>query len=132
MDDAIFMRMHIRKSLGEEHTYFEASTGREGIREYKKCKPDLVIMDITMPDMNGILAVEGIREYDRTAKIIMCSAMGQQRKIIAAIKAGALNFIVKPFTQKEICDVVEKTLAMVEMEAANVDEIEAEVQRKMS
>lgn len=99
VDDAVFMRMKLKDIL-EKHGYevvAEAANGIEAMEKYKQEKPDLVTMDITMPDMDGITALKGIKEIDPDAKIIMCSAMGQQTMVMEAIQAGALDFIVKPF-----------------------------------
>lgn len=98
-DDATFMRMMIRKILEENgiEVIGEASNGNESIAKYKELNPDVVTMDITMPIKNGIEAIKGIMEFDSKAKILACSAMGQETMVIEAIKAGAKGFIVKPF-----------------------------------
>jgi len=99
VDDAAVMRMMLKQIFITNHyeVIAEAESGREAIRSYQLHKPDLVTMDITMPDMDGIAAVKGIREIDPQAKIIMCSAMGQQQMVMDAMAAGASDFIVKPF-----------------------------------
>ncbi|GGO01576.1 response regulator [Saccharibacillus kuerlensis] len=99
VDDATFMRMVLKEmlvKLGYE-VIGEAGNGAEAVQEYEKLKPDFVTMDITMPEMDGIAAVRKIKENDPNARIIMCSAMGQQGMIVEAIQAGARDFIVKPF-----------------------------------
>lgn len=99
VDDAIFMRMKLKDIL-EKNGYEvigEAQNGVEAVEKYKAEKPDLVTMDITMPDMDGVTALKEIKKIDPKAKVIMCSAMGQQSMVMDAIQAGALDFIVKPF-----------------------------------
>ncbi|EZH67257.1 chemotaxis protein CheY [Bacillaceae bacterium JMAK1] len=113
VDDASFMRMMIRDIL-EKNNYIvvgEAENGREAIDKYKETEPTFVTMDITMPEMDGIEALKVIREFDPSAKIIMCSAMGQQAMVIDAIQAGAKDFVVKPFQADRVIDAVKKTLA---------------------
>lgn len=110
VDDASFMRTMLRRvleDLGHE-IVGEASNGAEAFERYKELKPDLVTMDITMPDVNGLEGLELIRGYDKDAKIIMCSAMGQQLMVIEAIQLGAKDFIVKPFTPDRIKDAVSR------------------------
>lgn len=112
VDDLAFIKLIIRDTL-EKHGFIvagEASNGVEAIEMYKKLKPDVVLMDITMPRMDGIQALSKIIEYDRKAKVIMCSALGQQRLIIQAIKLGAKDFIVKPFKSERIVGAIKKTL----------------------
>jgi two-component system chemotaxis response regulator CheY len=92
----------------------EAENGQVAIELYKKLKPDLVTMDITMPEMNGIEGVKAIREFDPNANIIMCSAMGQQAMVMEAIQAGAKDFIVKPFQQDRILQAIGRVLARAE------------------
>ncbi|MDN5293743.1 MAG: two-component system, chemotaxis family, chemotaxis protein CheY [Eubacteriales bacterium] len=112
VDDAAFMRMMIRDIL-ERHGYEvvgEAENGEQAVEMYKKLRPDLVTMDITMPEMDGITAVKEIMKFDPKAKIIMCSAMGQQAMVIDAIQAGARDFIVKPFQPERVLEAVTKVL----------------------
>lgn len=99
VDDAMFMRGVLRSILEENgHTVIEeAENGMEAIQKYVELKPDLVTMDITMPDMTGLEAVKAIRQIDGNARIIMCSAMGQNAMVMEAMKNGALDFIIKPF-----------------------------------
>lgn len=109
-DDAAFMRMMIKDIL-EKNGYLvigEAPNGAKAVELYKKERPDLVTMDITMPEMSGIEAVKAIREFDSEARIIMCSAMGQQSMVMDAIKAGARDFIVKPFQPDRVLEAVKK------------------------
>lgn len=110
VDDAAFMRMMVRGIFLEagHEIVGEAENGREGVRKYKELKPDLVTMDITMPEMNGIEAVQEIVAYDPNAKVIMCSAMGQQSMVLDAIKAGAKDFLVKPFNKEKVLDSAKK------------------------
>ena len=112
VDDASFMRMMIKDILQKNgfDVVGEAANGIEAVNLYKKEKPHVVTMDITMPDMDGIEAVKEIKSFDPAAKVIMCSAMGQQSMVMDAIKSGARDFIVKPFQAdrviedlKEIC-----------------------------
>lgn len=112
VDDASFMRMLIRKIVVEAgHTVVaEAENGEIAIAKYKEFKPDLTTMDITMPEKNGIEAVKGIKAFDPDAKIIMCSAMGQQAMVIEAIQAGAKDFLVKPFQQERVIEAVRKVI----------------------
>lgn len=112
VDDAAFMRMMIKDIL-EKNGYNvigEASNGVKAVEMYKKEKPDIVTMDITMPDMDGIQAVKTIKGFDPSAKIIMCSAMGQQTMVMDAIRAGARDFIVKPFQADRVLEAVKKVL----------------------
>lgn len=113
VDDTAFMRLNIKKIL-EPLDYFilEASNGITAIEQYKTNHPDLVIMDITMPDMDGIEALKGIKAIDKNANVIMCSAMGQQERIVEAIENGASNFIVKPFQNDKFFNAVKKALGI--------------------
>lgn len=112
VDDAAFVRLALEKILSDNNyeVVAQAATGVEAIQMYKEVKPDLVIMDITMPEMSGIDAVRSIREFDPEAKIIMCSAMGQQSKILDAMTAGASDFIVKPYKEDRVISAVKKAL----------------------
>lgn len=112
VDDAAFMRMMIKDIL-EKNGYEvvgEANNGIKAVEMYKKEKPDIVTMDITMPDMDGIEAVKEIKAFDQAARIIMCSAMGQQGMVMDAIRAGAKDFIVKPFQADRVLEAVKKAL----------------------
>ncbi len=111
VDDAAFMRMMIKDILEKNdfNIVGEASNGIEAVEIYKKEKPDIVTMDITMPDMDGIEAVKQIKEFDPEAKIIVCSAMGQQAMVIDAIRAGAKDFIVKPFQADRVIEAIKNS-----------------------
>ncbi|MBU3180673.1 response regulator [Clostridium psychrophilum] len=112
VDDAAFMRMMIKDIL-EKNGYEvvgEASNGAKGVELYKVERPDIVTMDITMPEMDGIEAVKAIKAFDPAAKIIMCSAMGQQTMVMDAIRAGAKDFIVKPFQSDRVLEAIKKVL----------------------
>jgi two-component system chemotaxis response regulator CheY len=88
----------------------EAETGREAVDRYKELKPDLVTMDIVMPDMGGIEAVREICKVDPDAKVLMCSAMGQQALVVEAVQAGAKDFVVKPFQPSRVLEAVQRIL----------------------
>lgn len=106
VDDAAFMRMKLKDIL-EKNGYNvvgEAENGIEAVSLYQDLNPDLVTMDITMPEMDGIEALKKIKETDSGAKVIMCSAMGQQGMVMDAIKAGAIDFIVKPFDTTRVVE----------------------------
>jgi two-component system, chemotaxis family, chemotaxis protein CheY len=112
VDDAAFMRMMIRDILVKEGFEIEeAANGQEAITRYQAVKPDLVTMDITMPEMDGIAALKAIRTLDPAAKILMVSAMGQQKLIVEALEAGALDFLVKPFQPTKVVSTVQKCLS---------------------
>ena len=112
VDDAAFMRMMIKDILTKNdfEVVGEAGNGAEAVEKYKEVKPDLTTMDITMPEKDGISAVKEIRAFDPSAKIIMCSAMGQQAMVIEAIQAGAKDFIVKPFQPDRVVEAMRKAL----------------------
>ncbi|MEW8977310.1 MAG: response regulator [Symbiobacterium sp.] len=109
VDDAAFMRMRCSKLL-TEHGFevAEAENGQEAIAMYQNYRPDLVLMDITMPVMDGITATREIKNIDPEAKVVMVSALGQQTMVIEAIKAGAKDFVVKPFEPEKILATVRK------------------------
>lgn len=113
VDDASFMRMMVKDILLKNNYKIagEAANGLIAVEMYKKDTPDLVMMDITMPEMDGIEAVKAIREYDSEARIIMCSAMGQQSMVMDAIRAGARDFIVKPFQVERVLDALRRALS---------------------
>ncbi|WP_069997464.1 response regulator [Cellulosilyticum sp. I15G10I2] len=112
VDDAAFMRMMIKDILTKNgyEVVGEADNGLKAVDKYKELTPDLVLMDITMPEMNGIDAVKNIKAVDPGAKIVMCSAMGQQAMVIESIQAGARDFIVKPFQADRVLEAVRKVL----------------------
>jgi two-component system chemotaxis response regulator CheY len=106
VDDSTFMRMMLKKimvELGHE-VIAEGENGVEAVAIHKEMKPDLITLDITMPEMNGIEAARVIRSTDPDVKLLMCSAMGQQRLIIEAIEVGANDFVIKPFDKDRIKD----------------------------
>lgn len=112
VDDAAFMRMMIKNALSSNGytNLIEAADGKIAFETYQSEKPDLVIMDITMPNMDGIQALQAIKAFDGSAKIVMCSAMGQESMVVEAIRFGALDFIVKPFKPDRILQTVAKVL----------------------
>ena len=112
VDDAKVMRLMLSR-IFEQAGYEvvgEAASGTEAIEKYKELKPDLVMMDITMPEMSGIDAVMEIKKIDPDARIIMCTAMGQRTLVLEAIAAGARNYIVKPFTPSKVLEAVREAL----------------------
>ncbi len=113
VDDAAFMRMMLKDILHKNghEVVGEAANGFEAVQMYQQLKPDLVTMDITMPEMEGVEALKQIRKKDPNAKVVMCSAMGQQMMVLQAIQAGARDFIVKPFQPDRVLGAVEKALA---------------------
>lgn len=114
-DDSLFMRTYEKKILesGGCQVVGEAENGLEAIRQYKKYNPEIVIMDITMPKLDGIEATKKILQQDAGAKVIMVSAMGQKAFMIDALKAGAVDFIVKPFHQEFFLTTIEKAAARI-------------------
>ncbi len=112
VDDAVFMRMMVKDILEKNgfEVVAEAENGVVAVEQYKATSPDVVTMDITMPEMNGIEALQAIRGYDPNAKVIMCSAMGQQAMVMDAIKAGAVDFIVKPFNAERVMEAIGKAV----------------------
>ena len=112
VDDAAFMRMMIKDILTKNgyNVAGEAENGLRAVEKYKEVSPDLVLMDITMPEMDGIQALKEIRALDAGAKVIMCSAMGQQAMVIESIQAGAKDFIVKPFQADRVIEAVKKVV----------------------
>ena len=111
-DDAAFMRMMIKDILTKNgyNVVGEAENGAKAVEKYNELKPDLVLMDITMPEMDGIQALKKIKEGDSSALVIMCSAMGQQAMVIESIQAGAKDFIVKPFQADRVIEAVKKVV----------------------
>ena len=114
VDDAGFMRKMVQTNLTKAGytDFIEGEDGARAVELYKENKPDLVIMDITMPNMNGIDALREIKSIDPDAKVVMCSAMGQEAMVMDAIKLGALDFIVKPFKADRIVQTVNKVLPL--------------------
>jgi two-component system chemotaxis response regulator CheY len=112
VDDAKFMRLMIKDILtgGGFEVAGEAEDGIEAVRMFKDLQPDLVTMDITMPNMNGIDALKAIRKIDGRAKVIMCTAMGQKSMVIESIQSGAVDFIVKPFQPDRVLQTITKVV----------------------
>ena len=112
VDDAAFMRMMIKDILTKNGYAIaaEAENGKIAVDKYNEVKPDLVLMDIMMPEMDGIQALKAIKGNDPNAAIIMCSAMGQQAMVIEAIQSGARDFIVKPFQAERVLEAVKKVI----------------------
>ena len=112
VDDAAFMRMMIKDILSKNgyNVVGEAENGKVAVDKYKELSPDLVTMDITMPEMDGLEALKAIKATNPGATVIMCSAMGQQAMVIEAIQAGAKDFIVKPFQADRVLEAVKKAI----------------------
>lgn len=113
VDDAPFMRATIAKAVTDNgwDVAGEAGTGKEAIERFQALKPDIVTLDITMPDMDGLSALKAIMQLDVNAKVIMCSALGQRDNVVEAFRAGARNFLVKPFRNADVVAAVEKAMA---------------------
>ena len=111
VDDAAFMRMMIRDILtAEGYAVREAVNGLDAVKKYTEQRPDLVTLDITMPEMNGLDALRAIREVDPHARVLMVSSMGQQQMILEALESGAMDFVVKPFQPTKVLETVKKCL----------------------
>lgn len=112
VDDAAFMRMMLTNMLvkGGHEVVGQAENGKQAVAMYGSLSPDLVTMDITMPEMDGLAALKSILVLDSGANVVMCSAMGQQSMVLEAIKGGAKDFIVKPFDEAKILETVEKVV----------------------
>lgn len=110
VDDAMFMRTMIKNIVKDSdfEVVAEAENGLEAVKKYDEVKPDIVTLDITMPEMDGLEALAQIMAKDPSAKVIMCSAMGQQGMVVDAIKKGAKDFIVKPFQADRVLEALEK------------------------
>lgn len=113
VDDSLVIRLILTRILKPAGYKIlgEAGDGQEALAKYKELQPDLVIMDLTMPLMMGIEAVQAIRDYDPEARIVMCSALGQKSLILEAMEAGALDYITKPFTPQKVLSVVKAALS---------------------
>lgn len=113
VDDAKFMRMTLTNILqkGNHEVVGEAENGVEAVDMCHSLQPDLITMDITMPEMNGIEALKKIKESSSDVNIVMCSAMGQQKMVVEAIEHGAKDFIVKPFDETRVLDAIERVLS---------------------
>ena len=112
VDDAAFMRMMVKDILSKNgyEIVGEAENGMKALEKFQELKPDLVTMDITMPEMDGITAVKEIKKVDPNAKVVMCSAMGQQAMVIEAIQAGARDFIVQPFQADRVLEAIRQAV----------------------
>lgn len=112
VDDAAFMRMMLKDILNKNgfEVVGEAENGLQAVEKFKEVRPDITTMDITMPEMDGISAVKQIKALDPGAKVVMCSAMGQQAMVIEAIQAGAKDFIVKPFQPERVVEALRKVI----------------------
>jgi two-component system chemotaxis response regulator CheY len=112
VDDAMFMRKKCAQVLTQNgYSVVEAANGLEAVNKYKEARPDGVLMDITMPDMDGLQALKEMLKHDPSARIAMCSAMGQQSMVIEALKAGARDFVVKPFDVARVIGAVQKLVS---------------------
>lgn len=113
-DDALFTRMMLRNILNENGftAVVEAENGTEAIWNYERWKPDLVIMDINMPEMDGITAVKNIMNMDPQARIIICSALGEHQLMKEALEFGVIDFVTKPFQPNKVMEVIEKALGV--------------------
>ncbi len=111
VDDAAFMRMRCSKLLSEKgYEVVEAANGAEALEKYKERRPDAVLLDITMPKMDGIITLQEIIKIDPNARVAMCSAMGQRTMVMNALKAGARDFVVKPFDGPRVLNTVQKLI----------------------
>ncbi len=112
VDDAAFMRMMLKDTLSKEGytDLFEAVDGADAVDKFSEIGPDLVIMDITMPNMDGLEALKAIRAKDPNANVVMCSAMGQESMVMDAVRSGAKDFIVKPFKPDRVLKTVNAIL----------------------
>lgn len=112
VDDALFMRRKCAQLLAEQgHQVIEAANGVEAVQKYREVKPDGVLLDITMPDVDGLQALRNIIEVDPGARVAMCTAMGQQSIVLQALKSGAVDFVVKPFDAARVRAAVQKILS---------------------
>ncbi len=112
VDDAEFLRVRISKMLSSEgHDILEAENGVKAVETYQSTKPDMVLMDITMPEMDGLAALREIKKIDPAAKVVMLTALGQESVVLEAIKAGARDFVVKPFEKERVLSAVAKLIS---------------------
>ena len=113
VDDAAFMRKMVTDALtaGGHEIVGEAGNGNEAFSQFQALKPDVMTLDITMPEKDGLAALKDILAFDPTAKVVMCSALGQESKVLESIKAGAKDFVVKPFQPERILDAAAKAVA---------------------
>ncbi|MES1228083.1 MAG: response regulator [Armatimonadota bacterium] len=112
-DGALFMRATLRKLLllNGFNVVGEAETGIEAVKQFAKLKPDLVMMDISLPDLDGMAVLKEIRKVDPNARVVICTAMGQKSVVLEAVQAGANDFIVKPFQPERLVEAVKKQVA---------------------
>jgi two-component system, chemotaxis family, chemotaxis protein CheY len=113
VDDAAFMRKMVSDALtkGGHEIVGEGANGVEALERYQELRPDVTTLDITMPEKDGLVALKDILSFDPTARVVMCSALGQESKVLESIKAGAKDFVVKPFQADRLVDAVGKALA---------------------
>jgi two-component system chemotaxis response regulator CheY len=112
VDDAAFMRVRAAKLLTDlGHVVIQAENGREAVDLYASSRPDVVLLDITMPEMDGLAALKAIKQLDPGARVAMVTAMGQQAIVMEAIKAGAKDFVLKPFQPARVVAAIENLLA---------------------
>jgi two-component system chemotaxis response regulator CheY len=113
VDDAAFMRKMVTDALakGGHEVVGEGSNGVEALAQYQALRPDVTTLDITMPEKDGLAALKDILSFDPSARVVMCSALGQESKVLESIKAGAKDFVVKPFQAERVLDAVGKALA---------------------
>ena len=109
VDDAEFLRVRITKMLeGDGYHVFEADNGLKAVAAYKEVHPDVVLMDVTMPEMDGLAALKEIRGFDTKAQVVMLTALGQESVVLEAVKSGARDFIVKPFERERVMNAIQK------------------------
>ncbi len=112
VDDAEFLRVRITKMLsGDGFEVFEAENGVKAVASYKEIHPDIVLMDVTMPEMDGLTALKEIRTFDPQARVVMLTALGQESVVLEAVKSGARDFVVKPFERDRVMSAINKLLA---------------------
>lgn len=124
-DDTTFMRATIQKMLSQSgiSTFYEATNGKEAFIKYKNKKPDLVIMDISMPIMDGIEATRQIKSFDPEARILICSLQGQKNNVMEGIKAGARSFLVKPIKEEKLINEIQKIFDKTPVKQNNADKL---------
>ena len=113
VDDAVFMRRVVSDALtkGGHEVIGEAANGTEAVQQYQELRPEVITLDITMPEKDGVTTLREIMFFDPAARVVMCSALGQETKVLEAIRAGAKDFVVKPFEAERLQAAVEKALA---------------------
>ncbi|WP_010477633.1 response regulator [Thermococcus zilligii] len=112
-DDALFARVLLRKMLTDEghEVVGEASTGREAVEKYAGLRPDIVTLDIIMPDMDGITTLRKIKEIDPKARVIMITSVDSEKRVVECIEAGALGYIIKPFEPSQVLSEIKRVLS---------------------